>query len=30
LAYLNGDNDLDRYVFEAFNNLELAAFNPNV
>jgi len=30
LAYLNGDNDLDRYVFDAFNNLELAAYNPNI
>lgn len=30
MIYLNGDNDLDRYTFEAFNKLELAAYNPNI
>lgn len=30
MVYLNGDNDLERYMFEAFNRLELAASNPNI
>jgi len=30
MVYLNGDNNLERYMAEAFNRLELAASNPNV
>jgi uncharacterized repeat protein (TIGR01451 family) len=30
MVYLNGDNDLDPFMEEAFNKLEKAARNPNV
>jgi len=30
MAYLNGDNDLDPFMQEALNNMELAAQNPDV
>jgi photosystem II stability/assembly factor-like uncharacterized protein len=30
LAYLDGDNNLDPAMEEAFNNLEVAAANPNI
>ncbi len=30
MAYLNGDNDLDPFMKEAFNNMEKAAQNPDV
>jgi len=30
MVYLNGDNDLDPFMEEAFNKLEKAAWNPNV